>query len=202
MTSSTPPESTGIPVSDAEAPLPSAAAPSPGPNTLGVPNSGPPGGDAPAATGISPAETRPRPASLPVSPAKDSNRGELIGLLHKLLEQEEKRDQNGKPAKLIGPDNLVVEGLLKVVSDDGIVVSVPVNTFLPGALAPAAAHVAQQQFGMVLDQLVTQPALTAFLAHLERVHAKRKAGTGPVSQLEAAPPEKENAAQSVEESDS
>jgi hypothetical protein len=72
------------------------------------------------------------------------------------------------PAKpFIGEHDLLVEGCLKLAGRAGPVITIPLNTLLPGALSAAFIPMAQQQFETVLDQLFIKPATVAFISHLE-----------------------------------
>lgn len=120
--------------------------------------------------------TVPSNASSSVPPPEEGDQGELLRLLRELLVQQEKKEQPQPPAKpLIGKNNLIVEGLIKVSSDDGIVVNIPINAMLPGALSPAVIQMAHLQFEAILNQLVTQPAMAAFNGHLDFIQTSRKA---------------------------
>jgi hypothetical protein len=75
----------------------------------------------------------------------------------------------------ISEHDLWLEGSLRVVSADGIVLNIPVSTTLPGALSPAMITMASQQLETVLDQLLINPATVTFNAHIESALAARKA---------------------------
>ena len=85
----------------------------------------------------------------------------------------------------IGEHDLHLEGELEVSCRSKTILHVPISMTLSGSLSPAFVHLAQQQFEMVMDQLLVKPATVAFIAHLEDVKAARKTEAQKATQASA-----------------
>ena len=92
----------------------------------------------------------------------------------------------------IGEHDLLVQGSIKLTSRAGQVIEVPINTTLSGSLSQAFLPLAEEQFQVLLDNLLVTPAKVAFIAYLEDVKAERKAEAGRAKQDIAAEQEQEH----------
>ena len=86
--------------------------------------------------------------------------------------------------------DLRLEGSLRLTGRSGVVMKIPINLGLPGILTPAFLPLAQQQFEMVVQELLVKPATIAFIAYLEDVKAARNSEAGKAKQAIAVEQEK------------
>ena len=94
----------------------------------------------------------------------------------------------------VGENDLLIECSFKLTSRTGAIIDFPLKTTLSGSLSPAFLPLVQQQFELVLNELLVKPVTIAFISHLEVLKNWRKAEVGKATQAAAAEAEREQEA--------